>query len=85
MKYRRVAKFPSVAAAEAVIRCAYGLALPHFDRAEIFQSENRDGVLRIFRAAETRHYRIEHDGAGGWVFLGGALLLNTKELDAASG
>ncbi len=85
MKYRRVRNLPNVAAADAVLRCVYGAKLPPFDRAEIFESENKDGVLRAFQGSEARHFRVERDGGEHWVFFGGVLLLNPKDLDAASG
>ena len=81
MKYRRVTEFPSVTAAEQVVRCAYGAKIPSFDRAEVFKSEKGDCVLRTFGASGTRHYRIESDGAAGWIFFGGILLLNPNDLN----
>ncbi len=83
MKFRRVANFASVSEAERIINCAYGASLQRFDRAEIFESGNSDCVLVAFHGSGYRYLRVEYVGKGNWVFVGGVLLFDQKNLSAS--
>jgi hypothetical protein len=58
--------------------------LPFFERAEIFESQKKDCILRASDGAGAHYFRVESDGAGGWVFMGGTLLLGRKDLASFS-